>query len=318
MDLNNFKFDFSGLSFDKKENEAAKAVEEKKNFDFELATKNLKEEAQKQAKEAEVIVAQPENNEVEAQIEKDEAVDEAVKDSEVIEETTEPKEEVSEEKSVSEDKKETGSTEAKEDTSESSVKEETEQPKEEAKETKPKTKRTRRTKKELAAKENAIAEENHIEDYQKCANAMFNNLVDDNWNELKETLQNELDKIKITNDINPATLTAMAANIDEAFDMISSYYYSYKSLLEQLTDKDTGKVSYIKGINNIGTNVEDRKRNAWLACASYKEDGMNCNLLELVNITRERYNFLLCCYERIKSKQHILFTLTANLKMAAK
>ena len=332
MDLNNFKFDFSGLNFNEENTKKESVEESKKEFDFELAAKKLKEEQQQtESKEMPAVSNEEEiadnNNEIEKQIEKDESSNESVKDTEINEEE---KQEVVSEEPVVTNEKSSNEEETKITTEEKASEEEV----------KPKKKRHRRTKKELA-EENVESDvkktvaksketetpakviyvdkhENHIENYQECANAMFNNTVDENWNELKETLQNELDKIKITNDINPATLSAMAANIDEAFDTISSYYYSYSSLLEQLTDKDTGKIAYIKGINSIGTNPEDRKRNAWIACASYKENGMNCNLLELVNITRERYNFLLCCYERIKSKQHILFTLTANLKMAAK
>ena len=158
--------------------------------------------------------------------------------------------------------------------------------------------------------------ENHIKDYNECVNTMFAKQVDNDWESKKEVILDNLDKIKMGTNITPATLSGMAVSIDETFDMIAQYYYQYKAMLEQLTDKETGKLSYIKGINGVGSNPEERKRNAWIACAAYKQDDVNCNLLEIVNITRERFEFLSCCFERIKNKQNILYTLTANLKMA--
>ena len=158
--------------------------------------------------------------------------------------------------------------------------------------------------------------ENHIEDYNECVNTMFAKQVDSDWESKKEVILDNLDKIKMGTNITPATLSGMAVSIDETFDMIVQYYYQYKAMLEQLTDKETGKLSYVKGINGVGSNPEERKRNAWIACAAYKQDDINCNLLEIVNITRERFEFLSCCFERIKNKQNILYTLTANLKIA--
>lgn len=210
------------------------------------------------------------------------------------------------------------------------------EPEAEVKEEHKKTRRKRRTKKEIEAEKSVEkvvaseepeddnppkvvyqeAHENHIKDYNACINTMFNKTTEEEWERLKETMLSDLDKIQIVDDINPATLTAMASDINRVFDSVSYYYYTYKSALERLTDRETGKIAYIKGINTVGANPDDRKRNAWIACASYKEDKLNCNLLEIANITRDRFNFLSCCFDRIKSKQHTLFTLTAALKIA--
>ncbi len=326
MDLQNFKFDFSGFNLDntetKEEDKKVETVSEKpKDFDFESLAKNLdhNEKVEDEKTEKEPAVAEEKNVE------------------EPTEKTEEHKEEPVETKDENTDKKE---TEDKEESVDNKTEEKTE-------EAKPKTKRHRRTKKEIEADKKKAEEvnaekdvkatvanleseeepakviyvdehENHVKDYNECVNEMFHTHVDKDWNSLKEAMENELNKIKITNDINPATLSAMAANIDTAFDMVAPYFYSYQSLLDQLTDKDTGKVTYVRNVNSVGTNAEDRKRNGLIACTSYKENGTNCNLIELVNITKERYGFLNCCIERLRSKQNILFTLTANLKMAAK
>lgn len=332
MDLSGFKFDFSGLNTEdtKKEEpvvEEVKAEEPKKDFDFESLTKKFDKEEETKAEEP---ADEPK-----------EKVKEPVKETpvETKDETPEVKEESetpADEKEPSEEVKEEAKTEPEPKQEETDTKEE-----EKEEEPKPKKKRHRRTKKELEAAKEADAEkdvkeivakskpaeepakvvymephENKVDDYNECMNQLFYNHEDKRWDEIEEMISNELEKIKITDDINPATLSAMAANVDEAFDMVSQLYYKYKSAMEQLMDKETGKVAYIRGINSIGTNPDERKRNAWIACATYKEAGKNCNLLELVSITRERYNFLSGAFERVKSKQHILFTLTANLKMA--
>ena len=335
--MQEFKFDFSGFnagtSAPKNEPSEETKTEQPKAFDFNALKESF---AKKEAKETEA-----EKEDESPKEEKEEVTEETKnkKKSEVEDnsnpfepESTEvkPKEEFKEEKQKEEEAKEEAS---KEKAVESEIKEE-------SKEEKPKKKRHRRTKKELEAekKEAESVEktaasmkpedsnppkimyvepyENHIEDYNECVNTMFAKQVDNDWESKKEVILDNLDKIKMGTNITPATLSGMAVSIDETFDMIAQYYYQYKAMLEQLTDKETGKLSYIKGINGVGSNPEERKRNAWIACAAYKQDDINCNLLEIVNITRERFEFLSCCFERIKNKQNILYTLTANLKMA--
>lgn len=337
--MQEFKFDFSGFnagtSAPKNEPSEETKTEQPKAFDFNalkesLAKKEAKEtEAEKKdesPKEKKEKVTEETKNKKESEVEDDsnpfesESTEEEPKEVKSKEE--ESKEESSEEKAI-----------------ESKIKEES-KPVEESKEEKPKKKRHRRTKKELEAEKKeaesvektaasmkpednnppkimyAEPYENHIEDYNECVNTMFAKQVDNDWESKKEVILDNLDKIKMGTNITPATLSGMAVSIDETFDMIAQYYYKYKAMLEQLTDKETGKLSYVKGINGVGSNPEERKRNAWIACAAYKQDDINCNLLEIVNITRERFEFLSCCFERIKNKQNILYTLTANLKMA--
>lgn len=337
--MQEFKFDFSGFnagtSAPKNEPSEETTTEQPKAFDFNalkesFAKKEAKEsEAEKKEespKEEKEEVTEETNNKKESEVEDDSNPFEA-ESVEVKPKEEEPKEEAS--------KKETSEEKA----TEPEVKEKTE-PVEEQKEEKPKKKRHRRTKKELESEKKeaesvektaasmkpedsnppkimyAEPYENHIEDYNECINTMFAKQVDNDWESKKEVILDNLDKIKMGTNITPATLSGMAVSIDETFDMIAQYYYQYKAMLEQLTDKETGKLSYIKGINGVGSNPEERKRNAWIACAAYKQDDVNCNLLEIVNITRERFEFLSCCFERIKNKQNILYTLTANLKMA--
>jgi chemotaxis protein histidine kinase CheA len=337
--MQEFKFDFSGFnagtSAPKNEPSEETTTEQPKAFDFNalkesFAKKEAKEpEAKKKEespKEEKEEVTKETNNKKESEVEDDSNPFET-ESVEVKSKEEEPKEEVSKEETT------------KEKASEPEAKEKTE-PVEEPKEEKPKKKRHRRTKKELESEKKeaesvektaasmkpedsnppkimyAEPYENHIKDYNECVNTMFAKQVDNDWESKKEVILDNLDKIKMGTNITPATLSGMAVSIDETFDMIAQYYYQYKAMLEQLTDKETGKLSYIKGINGVGSNPEERKRNAWIACAAYKQDDVNCNLLEIVNITRERFEFLSCCFERIKNKQNILYTLTANLKMA--
>lgn len=332
--MQEFKFDFSGFnagtSAPKNEPSEETKMEQPKAFDFNALKESF---AKKEAKETEA-----EKKDESPKEEKEEVTEETKnkKESEVEDDSNPFEPESTEVKSKDEKQKEEAS---KEKTVEPEIKEEP-KPVEESKEEKPKKKRHRRTKKELEAEkketesvENTVASmkpedsnppkimyaepyENHIEDYNECVNTMFAKQVDSDWESKKEVILDNLDKIKMGTNITPATLSGMAVSIDETFDMIVQYYYQYKAMLEQLTDKETGKLSYIKGINGVGSNPEERKRNAWIACAAYKQDDINCNLLEIVNITRERFEFLSCCFERIKNKQNILYTLTANLKMA--
>lgn len=337
--MQEFKFDFSGFnagtSAPKNEPSEETTTEQPKAFDFNALKESF---AKKEAKEPEA-----EKKEESPKEEKEEVTKEtnSKKESEVEDDSNPFETESVEAKSKEEEQKEEASKEEtiEEKDSKPEVKEKTE-PVEEQKEEKPKKKRHRRTKKELESEkkeaesvEKTVASmkpednnppkimyaepyENHIEDYNECVNTMFAKQVDNDWESKKEVILDNLDKIKMGTNITPATLSGMAVSIDETFDMIAQYYYQYKAMLEQLTDKETGKLSYIKGINGVGSNPEERKRNAWIACAAYKQDGVNCNLLEIVNITRERFEFLSCCFERIKNKQNILYTLTANLKMA--
>lgn len=343
--MQEFKFDFSGFnagtSAPKNEPSEETKTEQPKAFDFNalkesFAKKEVKEtEAEKKdesPKEEKEEVTKETKNEKKSEVEDD--------SNPFGSESTEVK--LKEEKQKEEESKEEKPKEeeaSKEKVVEPEIKEES-KPVEESKEEKPKKKRHRRTKKELEAERKeaesiektaasmkpedsnppkimyAEPYENHIEDYNECVNTMFAKQVDSDWESKKEVILDNLDKIKMGTNITPATLSGMAVSIDETFDMIAQYYYQYKAMLEQLTDKETGKLSYVKGINGVGSNPEERKRNAWIACAAYKQDDINCNLLEIVNITRERFEFLSCCFERIKNKQNILYTLTANLKMA--
>lgn len=337
--MQEFKFDFSGFnagtSAPKNEPSEETTTEQPKAFDFNALKESF---AKKEAKEPEA-----EKKEESPKEEKEEVTEETnnKKESEVEDDSNPFETESVETKSKEEEPKEEASKEEtpKEKVSEPEAKEES-KPVEEPKEEKPKKKRHRRTKKELESEKKeaesvektaasmkpedsnppkimyAEPYENHIEDYNECVNTMFAKQVDNDWESKKEVILDNLDKIKMGTNITPATLSGMAVSIDETFDMIAQYYYQYKAMLEQLTDKETGKLSYIKGINGVGSNPEERKRNAWIACAAYKQDDVNCNLLEIVNITRERFEFLSCCFERIKNKQNILYTLTANLKMA--
>lgn len=325
--MQEFKFDFSGFnagtSAPKNEPSEETKTEQTKAFDFNALKESF---AKKEAKETEA-----EKKDESPEEEKEEVTEETKnkKESEVEDDSNPFEPESTEVKSKDEKPKE---EESKEESSEEKAIE----PKEE----KPKKKRHRRTKKELESEKKeaesvektaasmkledsnppkimyAEPYENHIEDYNECVNTMFAKQVDSDWESKKEVILDNLDKIKMGTNITPATLSGMAVSIDETFDMIAQYYYQYKAMLEQLTDKETGKLSYVKGINGVGSNPEERKRNAWIACAAYKQDDINCNLLEIVNITRERFEFLSCCFERIKNKQNILYTLTANLKMA--
>ena len=347
--MQEFKFDFSGFnagtSAPKNEPSEETKTEQPKAFDFNalkesFAKKEAKEtEAEKEdesPKEEKKEVTEETKNKKESEVEDDSNPFEPESTEVKPKEEKQKEEESKEEKPKEEEAKEKV---FKEKAVEPKVKEEP-KPVEESKEEKPKKKRHRRTKKELEAEkketesvEKTVASmkpednnppkimyaepyENHIEDYNECVNTMFAKQVDNDWESKKEVILDNLDKIKMGTNITPATLSGMAVSIDETFDMIAQYYYQYKAMLEQLTDKETGKLSYVKGINGVGSNPEERKRNAWIACAAYKQDDINCNLLEIVNITRERFEFLSCCFERIKNKQNILYTLTANLKMA--
>lgn len=153
-----------------------------------------------------------------------------------------------------------------------------------------------------------------IKDYMESMNCVNNVCYDEAWENTKKMLTAEIDKIKIKADLNPAVIAVMAENIDSACDMLSPYYQQYNAALINLTDKDTGKIAYIKGINSVGMNAEDRKLNAWKACVTYKEKKINCNLLELATITRNRLAFIKSLHERLESKRNILFTMTAMMK----
>lgn len=189
-------------------------------------------------------------------------------------------------------------------------------PKEEPKQEAPKEDEPKKKKKRTKKAEDALdsVKQTLAADYDKDVCQIVYATEDPNWESLKKTIDNELSKIKVPDNLNEATMAVLAEDIDRAYDMIAKYYYDYAGVYSMLTDLYHGKIAFVKAMNSDGTNGDDRKRNAWFACTHYREGNKTVNLLDMANVTTVRLNYLKGALDRIKSKQSVMFTLSSSMK----
>ena len=255
---------------------------------------------------------------IEAKIEED-----SVKETENQEEPV-ASEENSKEVTVEEDSKEEAvEEEAKEEAKQKVVEEQ------------PKKKRTRRKKAEIEAdKANQVSESNeetdsesivenysdsdHITDYETAVNAISSQIVDPEWEELKQDLAESVNAINITADINVAGVKNALADLNSVYQKAWYEFQAVKTKYNELAGKEPdGLIRQIKRLNGTGNNAESRERAGILACKNYKPNGSDevVDLYSLFSIVSERYIFLEAVINNIEFKRNLLITMNGLLKL---
>ena len=286
-----------------------------------------KEEQQKEVvekKESGVkqqIVKPAKEETIEAKIEED-----SVKETENQEEQVASEEE-SKEVTVEEDSKEVAVEEEKEEA--------VEEVKQKVVEEQPKKKRTRRKKAEIEAdKANQVSESNeetdsesivenysdsdHITDYETAVNAISSQIVDPEWEELKQDLAESVNAINITADINVAGVKNALADLNSVYQKAWYEFQAVKTKYNELAGKEPdGLIRQIKRLNGTGNNAESRERAGILACKNYKPNGSDevVDLYSLFSIVSERYIFLEAVINNIEFKRNLLITMNGLLKL---
>lgn len=186
------------------------------------------------------------------------------------------------------------------------------------KKTKTKAKAAKKAEKEANVKEE-IAEEIIIPvtemDYAKAVDSIRSSFVDEKYESLKKELDTRLSEIIISNDLNKAQINDLLSQIAIFKDEIARTFIGTKTLYENLTAKDDGLIERVKKLNAKGSNAEERKVSGMVAAMNYKtKEGHNINLYELLEETRDRYNFFKDLMDRIEFKKSVLLTMLSSLK----
>ena len=222
-----------------------------------------------------------------------------------------------------------------EDSKEVAVEEEKEEAKQKVVEEQPKKKRTRRKKAEIEAdKANQVSESNeetdsesivenysdsdHITDYETAVNAISSQIVDPEWEELKQDLAESVNAINITADINVAGVKNALADLNSVYQKAWYEFQAVKTKYNELAGKEPdGLIRQIKRLNGTGNNAESREKAGILACKNYKPNGSDevVDLYSLFSIVSERYIFLEAVINNIEFKRNLLITMNGLLKL---
>lgn len=199
-----------------------------------------------------------------------------------------------------------------------------EEKKEEPKETKKKTSSKKKTSKNKESNENKSNESIAPKeipateiDYAEAMVSIKSNFVDQEWETFREEIITQLNEINISSDMTPSALKETIANLSALKESIWVQYNDTKTAFEKLTAKEPeGLIERIKKLNASGSNSEERKINSILAVMNYKDGaGRNINLFELLDETRERYNFLKSVMDSTQYKTNVLITMLGSLKL---
>lgn len=142
-------------------------------------------------------------------------------------------------------------------------------------------------------------------------------LIDEEWEQLKQDLSEELLAIKIEADLNPAGLKHVACQLDTLKQKVWYELQAIKSTYDYLGSKEPeGLLRRVKRLNGTGCNVEEREKSGILACYNYTdEEGNAINLYQLFFSVSERYNFLNSIVEQIEFKNKLLILMNGALKL---
>lgn len=196
--------------------------------------------------------------------------------------------------------------------------------KEEVKETKKKSASKKKT--TTKSKDTSDEKSSNIEpveipateiDYSEAMVSIKSNFIDPEWEAFREEVIKQLNEINISSDMTPSALKETISNLSAVRESIWVQYNDTKTSFEKLTAKEPeGLIERIKKLNASGSNAEERKINSILAVMNYKDGaGRNINLFELLDETRERYNFLKSVMESSQYKTNVLVTMLGSLKL---
>lgn len=152
-------------------------------------------------------------------------------------------------------------------------------------------------------------------DFATAINDVTSGFVDEKWETQKAELETKLREITISPDMNASGILAVEAALWQLRDSVWASYAKTKTMYETLTNKDTGTIDRVRNLNLRGANAEERKFNATMALIKYiSPEGNRINLLELLDETRSRYNFLKQLMDSIDYKCGACITALGSIK----
>lgn len=215
--------------------------------------------------------------------------------------------------------------EAAEETTEEVVEEKPAPKKAETKKADTKKKNNSRTGKKAAAKQDDTEEEVDTPtdipttsiSFSEAVQTITSPFVDEEWEEFRKEVQDELSAIVISDDMNPGTLKVVISELSILREKVWFSYQEQKTLYERLSSKEPeGLIERVKRVNlGKGNNDMERKKAGIMACMQYSTDAGDINLFEVLDETRTRYNFLKSVIDSIKYKTDVLITLNGALKL---
>ena len=177
------------------------------------------------------------------------------------------------------------------------------------------------TKKKAEEKTNDVADITDIPttnmSFTEAIGQITSPFVDEEWEEFKKEVQDELSAIVITDDLNPGTLKVTISELSILREKIWFSYQETKTLFESLSSKDPeGLLERIKRVNlGAGNNDMERRKAGVMACMNYPTDAGEINLYEVLDETRSRFNFLKSVLDSIQYKTDVLITMNGALKL---
>jgi hypothetical protein len=195
---------------------------------------------------------------------------------------------------------------------------------EEVKVTEQKTKKKRTSKKKEEKVKEEIAETEPKElvipstevSFEEAINSIRSGFIDEQWEKFKAESKERINGIVIKNSMTTSMIKETLADLSEFRDSIWSEYADTKTLFENLSGKDPeGVIERIKRMSVKGSNAEERKLNSVLAIINYKDkEGRAINLYEVLDESRERFNYLYSLMKQIEYKNSALVTMLGSIK----
>lgn len=151
--------------------------------------------------------------------------------------------------------------------------------------------------------------------YDEMAGQVLDYFEDDKWKETEDHLRDEMDKIRIEPDMNPGTLKYALAALCNLNDELSVIYDEQKKLLDALCDKDFGVAVAYQTVHGTGSNVDERKRNGFIALSHAKVGDHEVNYIAMIAAMKIRFAFLNNLSKRIQYKSNLCITMSGAIKM---
>ena len=199
-----------------------------------------------------------------------------------------------------------------EEVEEEIVQEVNEEPEPEVVEEEPKPKAKKKSSKKK--KEPTVAKENkEAIGIQQAEEIMIDVIMpcSEGWNEEKERVNGMLDKIVITEELDPTSIKALLADMSSALRELIMLAQESKTSHSNLKDI----MESVKAENYTGANSEERKLNANHAMRNYEKDGQIVDLTELARFYREREDFYEAAVKQIEINRQMLITFGSVFKI---
>lgn len=156
-------------------------------------------------------------------------------------------------------------------------------------------------------------------DFDIIEEKVFGTFNDPKWEALKEEVIELNSQIIIESDMSIGSLKTAIANLSALRNKILILYIKYQTNFQNLvSDKPEGIIERVKRLSSKGSNDNERRRNGILACMQYEMGGEIIDLFELLEQTRERYNFFKGIMDAIEQKQKALITMNSAIIMEQK